>query len=132
MANVIWHSGSSLFLLALLLCQWSCSYWCHVYSLLVCGYCFGHSIVLGSPCSIIPLQPNGRHYSLWNWIRTCILWGGLCTTSKMVGLWFPDIGGEYYNLPWSRRHLVEGYWLVVRQNVIKFADTELRRISHLT
>lgn len=27
---------------------------------------------------------------------------------------------------------MEGYRLVVRQNVNKFADTELRRISHLT
>ena len=127
MAIIFWHSGSSLFLLSLLLCKWNCSYQCHVYSLLVCCQYFRHSTILWSHGARLPIEPHGWTYPLWHWISSCFLWCQLRSSQQMVGLWIPHICCQYYYLARSQRRLVEVLWLVVKQLVIRICQTKLQQ-----
>ena len=127
MAAIFWHSGSSLFLLSLLLCKWSCSYWCHVYRLLVCCQCSRHSTILWSHGARLLIKPHGWTYPLWHWISSYFLWCQLRSSQQMVGLWIPHICCQHYYLARSWRRLVEVHWLVVKQLVIRIGRTKLQQ-----
>lgn len=129
MAAIFWHFGSSLLLLPLFFCQWSSSYWCHVYSLLVCCQCSWYSSIFWSHGAVIPFQPHGWAYTLWHWICTCFLWCQLRTSCQMVGLWVSHVCCQHNYLAWNWWDLVEGHWLVVKVVLTKICPPKFYSCS---
>lgn len=115
MAAIFWHSDSSLFLLPLLLCKWSCSHWCHVYSLLICCQCSRLSTILRSHGARLLFQSHGWSHPLWHWVSTCFLWCQLRSPCQMVGIRIPRIYRQHHYLAWSWWCLVEIHWFVVKR-----------------
>lgn len=113
MAAVIWHPGSPLLLLPLLLREWGCSHWSHVHCILICCQRSWHAPIPGRIGAVIPLEHHGRAHPLWDWICARVLWCKLCSPCKMVGVWVLSLCCEYHHLAWSWRNLVESHWVVV-------------------
>lgn len=113
MAGIFWDSCSSILLFSLLFREWSCSHWGHVYGVLVCRQCTWHPTIIRSHGAIILIKPHGWSNPLWNRVSSCVLWSELRSFSQVVGLWLRHLCGQHHYLAWSRRSLVEVYWLVV-------------------
>lgn len=128
MAIIFRNSCTSILLLPLFLCKWSCSYRSHVHSILIRCQCTRYSTILGSVGALIPLEPYGWHYTLRNWISPCILRSKLCPPREMVGIWVCMFCRQPSYLAWRWRDLVEGHWLMV-ELLVKMTASDLQQLT---
>jgi hypothetical protein len=106
-ATVLRCLGAAILLLPLLLRQWRCTHWSHVYRIPIGGESLGRPSSVCCYGYVVPLQSHGWHYTLWDWVCPCLLWRRVCPVGPMVGLWVPNLGCKYHHLAWCGRLLVE-------------------------